>query len=83
MARSVMDEVIAIHHQISVDLHAAPRILKPPSGVNATREEALARQATSLAETAFRTGSDQLFEAFVYCCTDTLPEPAVAKNCPV
>jgi hypothetical protein len=47
--------------------HAELRMLSPPSDVNATKLPALAPQATSFAGTAFRTGSDQLFDALVYC----------------
>lgn len=65
------------------DVYAAVKILKPPSVVNATRLAAFAPHATSLAEMAFLTGSDQLLEALVYCCTETLPDPAAARNWPV
>jgi hypothetical protein len=63
--------------------HAEPKMLSPPSEVKATKLLAFAPQATSLADAALRTGSDQLFDALVYCCTVMLPEPAVARNWPV
>jgi hypothetical protein len=63
--------------------HAEPKTLSPPSEVKATKLLAFAPQATSLADAALRTGSDQLFDALVYCCTVMLPEPAVARNWPV
>jgi hypothetical protein len=64
-------------------LYDADKMLRPPSGVRAARLCPLAPQATSLAATAFLTGSDQLFDALVYWCTDTLPVPAAARNWPV
>lgn len=47
--------------------HAELKMLNPPSDVSATKLPAFAPQATSFAGTAFRTGSDQLFDALVYC----------------
>jgi hypothetical protein len=64
-------------------VYAALKMFSPPSVVNATRLAAFAPHATSLAEMAFLTGSDQLLEALVYCCTETLPDPAAARNWPV
>lgn len=75
-------EVCPCGYQIN-PAHAEPKMLSPPSEVRATKLLAFAPQATSLADAALRTGSDQLFDALVYCCTVMLPEPAVARNWPV
>lgn len=75
-------EICPCGYQIN-PAHAEPKMLSPPSEVKATRLLAFAPQATSLADAALRTGSDQLFDALVYCCTVMLPEPAVARNWPV
>lgn len=63
--------------------HAELNMLSPPSEVKAIKLPAFAPQATSLADAALRTGSDQLLDALVYCCTEMLPDPAVARNWPV
>lgn len=76
--RSILVRVLGVP-----TLHDALNILRPPSGVRATNEVAFAPQATSFACTAFRNGSDQLFDDLIYCCTETLPDPAIAKNWPV
>lgn len=75
-------EICPCGYQIN-PAHAEPKMLSPPSEVKATKLLAFAPQATSFADAALRTGSDQLFDALVYCCTVMLPEPAVARNWPV
>jgi hypothetical protein len=66
-----------------IPYYDALSMLRPPSGVKATILCPFAPQATSRAGTAFLTGSDQLFDALVYWCTETLPVPAAARNWPV